>query len=74
MSARPFLSAFRMMGVIKPPGVATATDTISWTVLWRAPSNATVPIELHVAANASNDDDSELGDAVYTLEQRVAPP
>jgi hypothetical protein len=55
-------------------GVSAMDDTISWMVRWRAPSGGTVPVVLHVAVNASNDDDSELGDAVYTLERRAQPP
>jgi hypothetical protein len=52
-------------------GVTATRDTIRWTVLWHAPASGAGTVVLHVAANASNDDDSELGDAVYTLERRA---
>lgn len=43
-----------------------------WRVSWRAPADAAGPVRVHVAANASNDDDSELGDYVYTFAGTVA--
>jgi hypothetical protein len=33
---------------------------------WTAPEEARWPVAAHVAANAANDDDSPLGDFVYT--------
>ena len=36
-----------------------------WTVTWTAPASAS-PVIFHVAANAANDNDSPMGDYVYT--------
>jgi hypothetical protein len=44
-----------------------------WSVRWTAPAEATGPVVFHVAANAGNDDDSELGDFVYTAVARSEP-
>ena len=44
-----------------------ATDgTLEWHVTWQAPTDGRWSVVLHAAAIASNDDDSELGDATYT--------
>ena len=43
---------------------------VSWSFEWAAP-NAGGPVALHVAANASNDDDSEFGDIIMTSSRRV---
>ena len=51
------------------------TDSTEWTVHWTAPAVAgSGPVVLHVAANASNYDDSEYGDRIYntSLESREA--
>lgn len=45
----------------------TGSDSARWTFIWRAPDGAG-PVAFHVAANAANDDNSELGDVVYTRE------
>jgi hypothetical protein len=37
----------------------------AWTVDWTAPPAAASPVQFNVAANASNDDDSPLGDYIY---------
>src|SRR5262245_38619155 len=37
----------------------------TWTIEWTAPDRAAGPIQFNVAANASNNDDSPLGDYVY---------
>ena len=44
-----------------------------WRVRWRAPAEAAGPVVFHVAANAGNFDDSELGDFVY-LASAVSRP
>lgn len=54
-----------------PVGAAVRNNVGSWTVLWRAPSEGHAPVVIHVVGNASNDDDSELGDAVYAMERRT---
>lgn len=45
---------------VRTPGAA------SWTFAWTAPDTEGVPVALHVAANAANDDSSPLGDFIYT--------
>src|SRR5688500_5228957 len=45
---------------VRTPGTAT------WTFAWTAPDAEGVPVALHVAANAANDDSSPLGDFIYT--------
>jgi hypothetical protein len=47
-----------------------APDTGRWLFQWQAPSGGTVVF--NVAANAANDDQSELGDFIYTREYRLA--
>lgn len=42
-----------------------APGTAKWQVRWTAPENR-VNVVFHVAANASNDDASPLGDFIYT--------
>jgi hypothetical protein len=49
------------------PGVA------HWTVLWTAPSEGGASVGFHVAANATNDDDSEFGDFIYTRDAVSQP-
>jgi hypothetical protein len=44
-----------------------------WRVRWRAPAEAAGPVVFHLAANAGNFDDSELGDFVY-LASAVSRP
>ena len=46
----------------------------SWTIEWTAPAAATAPIVFNVAANASNNDDSPLGDYIYLKSARSLPP
>ena len=47
-------------------GAATATPgAATWTLEWTAPEER-VPVAFHIAANASNDDASPLGDFIYT--------
>jgi hypothetical protein len=55
-------------------GSRTATaGTNEWTIQWVAPERASGPIQFNVAANASNDDDSPLGDYIYLRSARSAP-
>jgi hypothetical protein len=44
-----------------------------WTVDWTAPSRPAGPVQFNVAANASNNDDSPLGDFVYLKAVRSTP-
>jgi hypothetical protein len=41
------------------------TGANAWTMEWIAPSPAAGPVRFNVAANASNNDDSPLGDFIY---------
>jgi hypothetical protein len=57
-------------------GSRTATPgTNSWTIEWTAPSAQTRPnvVQFNVAANASNNDDSPLGDYIYLKMLRSTP-
>ena len=45
----------------------------TWTVEWTAPPAETGAVQFNVAANASNNDDSPLGDYIYTKVVRAAP-
>ena len=54
-------------------GTALSGDAGHWTVRWTAPTGATGPVSFNVAGNAANDDDSPLGDFIYTTALRVAP-
>ena len=40
-------------------------DGVSWVIRWRAPSSIMLPIVFFVAASASNDDGSPLGDTIH---------
>ena len=50
-----------------------ATGANTWTMDWTAPSPASAAIQFNVAANASNNDDSPLGDYIYLKAVRSAP-
>ena len=55
-------------------GTALRGDAGRWLVRWTAPAaNARGVVEFDVAGNAANDDDSPLGDFIYTRTLRVAP-
>jgi hypothetical protein len=45
----------------------------SWTVEWTAPLASAGPVQFNVAGNASNNDDSPLGDFIYVKTARSAP-
>lgn len=45
---------------------------IRWAFRWIA-AGVTGPVQLHVAANAANDDVSALGDYIFTLERVLQP-
>jgi hypothetical protein len=50
-----------------------ATGANRWTIEWTAPEPATAPVQFNVAANASNNDDSPLGDYIYLKAVRSTP-
>jgi hypothetical protein len=55
-------------------GSTTSTrGSNKWTIEWTAPSPASAPVVFNVAANASNNDDSPLGDFIYVTVVRSAP-
>jgi hypothetical protein len=54
-------------------GTVVEGDGARWRLRWTAPAHGAGSIVVHVAANASNDDDSELGDYVYVGEWRSEP-
>lgn len=49
-----------------------ASDSTSWTLSWTAPSEPDT-ILFHLATNAANGDDSELGDLISTYSTRSTP-
>jgi hypothetical protein len=49
------------------------TGTNTWTVEWTAPAAPAAPVQFNVAANASNNDDSPLGDYIYLKMLRSVP-
>ena len=50
-----------------------ATGANSWTIDWTAPPSPAAPVQFNVAANASNNDDSPLGDYIYVKMVRSTP-
>jgi hypothetical protein len=44
-----------------------------WTIEWTAPASPDGPVQFNVAANASNNDDSPLGDYIYVNAVRSKP-
>ena len=55
-------------------GSRTATPGANtWTMEWTAPPAETGAVQFNVAANASNNDDSPLGDFIYVKAVRSAP-
>ena len=50
-----------------------ATGENRWTIQWTAPTPASAPVQFNVAANASNNDDSPLGDYIYLKNARSMP-
>lgn len=45
-----------------------------WRAEWRAPLDCAGPVQIHVAGNAANHDDSEFGDRVITTAIGVSAP
>lgn len=44
----------------------------NWTLEWTAPVGSVDPVQFNLAANASNDDASALGDFIYLQERRYS--
>lgn len=55
------------------PGTSLSGEVGRWLVRWTAPAAARGAVTFNVAGNAANDDDSPLGDFIYTTALRVAP-
>jgi hypothetical protein len=49
------------------------TGANTWTVEWTAPPAPAAAVQFNVAANASNNDDSPLGDYIYLRVTRSVP-
>lgn len=52
---------------------AATAGANTWTIEWIAPATASAPVQFNVAANASNNDDSPLGDYIYLKAVRSLP-
>jgi hypothetical protein len=52
---------------------AATPGTNTWTMEWTAPPAETGAVQFNVAANASNNDDSPLGDYIYVKAVRSTP-
>lgn len=52
---------------------APASGRNSWTIEWTAPASPIAPVQFNVAANASNNDDSPLGDYIYLKAVKSSP-
>ena len=52
---------------------AAATGSNTWTIQWTAPNQAAGSVQFNVAGNASNNDDSPLGDYIYLKMVRILP-
>ena len=50
-----------------------APGSNAWTIEWTAPAASAGMVQFNVAANASNNDDSPLGDYIYVKAVRTAP-
>jgi hypothetical protein len=53
--------------------ITTGASAARWTFHWTAPAQPRGAVVFHVAANAANDDDSPLGDFIYTGSAQVSP-
>jgi len=52
---------------------AASRDSISWVLKWKAPARQAGAVVFHAAGNATNDDDSPLGDYVYSATRTTRP-
>ncbi|PYO85418.1 MAG: hypothetical protein DMD37_02810 [Gemmatimonadetes bacterium] len=52
-------------------GSGVSNATARWTIRWTAPADPRGAVVFHVAANAANDDESPLGDFIYTTSLQV---
>ena len=52
---------------------AATAGSNTWTIEWTAPAEPAAVVRFNVAANASNNDDSPLGDYIYVRSAHSAP-
>jgi len=52
----------------------TGTNEGTWMIYWKAPSPSVGRMIFHAAANAANDDESALGDFIYTASRLAHSP
>lgn len=52
---------------------AAAPGSLAWTFRWTAPKTADAPVEFDLAANASNNDESPMDDAIYATNATAKP-
>ena len=52
---------------------AAAAGANTWIIEWTAPVSPSAPVQFNAAANASNNDDSPLGDYIYLKTARSVP-
>ncbi len=52
---------------------ATSPGSLVWTFRWTAPKTVGRPVEFDLAANASNNDESPMEDAIYTASATAKP-
>ncbi len=52
----------------------TGEDTVRWTMVWTAPSEAGGSVVIHLSSVAGDGDESQIGDHVYTAELEIAGP
>ena len=57
----------------RPGATPVAADTTRWTVLWQAPAAPAQAVQVHVAANAADGDESVRGDYIYTTVLKTSP-
>jgi hypothetical protein len=55
-------------------GTVVTGAAARWTFRWTAPAHPRGAVVFHLVGNAANDDDSPLGDFIYTLHQTSRPP
>ena len=48
-------------------------DSVRWVLKWKAPARLAGAVVFHAVANAANDDDSPLGDYIYTTSGTTRP-
>jgi hypothetical protein len=60
------ISGFGVIRYARHRRAANQRDSVRWVVKWTAPAGKAGAVVFHAAGNAANDDDSPLGDYIYT--------